>query len=101
MKIIGTAEGKKLYVHLIGELDHHSAKKTRDDIDRLLMNSYITELTIDMKDVSFMDSSGLGVILGRYKILAERKGSVRICGANRSVDKILRMSGIYSLVERS
>ena len=56
-------------------------------------------MILDFSGVTFMDSSGLGVILGRYRVIAGRGGRVLIGGANRAIDRILRMAGIYTLAE--
>ena len=77
-----------------------SAEIIRTQIDALLIDPGIRELILDMKNVTFMDSSGLGVILGRYRKMTERGGNVGIRNASTSVDRVLRMSGLYSLVQR-
>ncbi|MEG1559460.1 MAG: anti-sigma factor antagonist [Clostridia bacterium] len=89
----------KLTVYLKGELDHHSAEQTRMAIDATLRDKRITKLVIDMQGVTFMDSSGLGVILGRYNILNARNGTISITNVNRSIDRIFKMSGIYSIIK--
>ncbi|OQB23306.1 MAG: Anti-sigma F factor antagonist [Firmicutes bacterium ADurb.Bin182] len=99
MELNGTRNGKTLNIALKGELDHHSAEYTRNWIDAVLKDKSIKELVIDMKGVTFMDSSGLGVILGRYRTLKERGGRLSIKNANKSIDRIFRMSGIYTLVD--
>ncbi|MEL7609983.1 MAG: anti-sigma factor antagonist [Bacillota bacterium] len=100
MEINGFRKEQTLIVALSGELDHHSAEIIRAQIDALLIDPGIRELILDMKNVTFMDSSGLGVILGRYRKMAERGGNVGIRNASASVDRVLRMSGLYSLVQR-
>ena len=59
---------------------------------------YALRLMLDLSGVTFMDSSGLGVVLGRYKLMKERGGSVRIQGASRPVERILKMAGVYALL---
>lgn len=54
-------------------------------------------LTFDLESVSFMDSSGIGIVLGRYKVVSKRGGRLRIINANRRVERILRMAGIFQL----
>ncbi len=93
--------GKVLRIAISGELDDHSAEEARTYIDStLLYNTAIKELQLDLSGLSFMDSSGLGVILGRYRIMAERRGRVVLTGTNRYADRIIKMSGIYALVEK-
>lgn len=86
-------------IHLDGELDHHSAGKLREDIDAELSKYGYSNCVLDMSGVSFMDSSGLGVILGRYRLITEQGGKLSLRNPNKSVDRILKMSGIYSIVE--
>ena len=73
--------------------------QARAQLDALLTDERIRELRIDLRGLTFMDSSGLGVILGRYRVIAGRGGRVLIGGANRAIDRILRMAGIYTLAE--
>jgi stage II sporulation protein AA (anti-sigma F factor antagonist) len=98
MELNGTRSGQTLQISLKGELDHHNAEYTRSWIDAVLKDLSIRELVLDMKGVSFMDSSGIGVILGRYRTLAERGGNMTIKNASKSIARILKMSGIYTLV---
>lgn len=100
MEINATRNGHILIVSLNGELDHHSAEKIRRQIDSQLADCGIKELLLDMKKVTFMDSSGLGVILGRYRMLSDRGGKVSVSNVTPDVDRIFKMSGIYSLIQR-
>lgn len=98
MQIKTQRDGETLSVLLTGELDHHSAAPLRVELDALLSDRSIHRLVLDLSGVSFMDSSGLGVVLGRYKLLKERGGSMRIRGASRPVGRILKMAGVYALL---
>ncbi len=98
MQIKTRREGKNLAVLLTGELDHHSAAPLRAELDALLRDDGISRLVLDLGGVSFMDSSGLGVVLGRYKILKARGGSLHITGASKPVERILKMAGVYALL---
>ncbi len=92
--------GAQILAVLTGELDHHSAAKTRQMLDEAVSTVRAPELTLDMNGVTFMDSSGLGVVLGRYRTVTQRGGRLYIGGASRTAEKILRMAGVYSLVEK-
>lgn len=92
--------GRKLIAYIEGEIDHDSAAIMRAEIDNQLYDRSLTELIIDMAGVSFMDSSGIGLVLGRYKLMKMRGGSVRISRPGKRTDKLLKMSGIYELMER-
>lgn len=98
MQIKTQRDGETLSVLLTGELDHHSAAPLRVELDALLSDRSIHRLVLDLSGVSFMDSSGLGVVLGRYKLLKEHGGSMRIRGASRPVGRILKMAGVYALL---
>lgn len=88
----------ELKLKLMGELDHHSAEKMRKKLDREIISSGAETIIFDLSGLTFMDSSGVGVLLGRYKLFATRK--LYITGANESIDKVLRIAGVYSLIPR-
>lgn len=87
-------------VQLDGELDHCSADRVRASIDALIADPNIKRLVLDMKKLTFMDSSGIGVIIGRYRILSRRKGSIAIRGASPQIDRIFKMAGLYQIIEK-
>ena len=60
----------------------------------------IRRLVLDLRGLNFMDSSGIGLIIGRYKMMARRGGSVAVVNADRRMDRIFEMAGLYELVER-
>lgn len=100
MKISYRRRGSLLSIRLAGELDQHCAESLRGELDRLLDETQAGALELDMSGVRFMDSSGLGVILGRYKKLSAKGGRMGIKNASGNIERILRMAGIYTLVER-
>ncbi len=87
-----------LIIRVEGELDMLVADKLRSDIDKKMDNNEIKNLILNLEKVSFIDSSGLGVILGRYKKIKSKNGSMYIVGARPQVEKILYFSGINKLV---
>lgn len=91
--------GTTLVVKPEGELDHHSAKDVREMIDREIELRKIKNLVLDFNKVSFMDSSGIGVIAGRYKIINSLGGKTMVIRANEQVDKILEISGLKKILE--
>ena len=91
--------GTTLVVKPEGELDHHSAKDVREMIDREIELKKIKNLVLDFNKVSFMDSSGIGVIAGRYKIINSLGGKIMVIRANEQVDKILEISGLKKILE--
>lgn len=79
---------------LSGEVDHHSAKALREEIDLAVREQLPAELILDFGGVSFMDSSGIGLVMGRVKLMQEHGGTVRVCHPSRHIYKVMRLSGI-------
>ena len=100
MEIHASKKGPRMHARLCGELDHHSAEQARNMLDTMLHDITIRDLTLDLSSVTFMDSAGLGVILGRYRILSLRGGKLTVCGMSSAIDRIFRMSGLYAIVDR-
>ena len=84
-----------------GELDHQSAQAMREELDALLSDEQIRTLIFDMRDLTFMDSSGIGVIIGRYKILSRRGGCVQVRNMSPQVDKLFMLSGLHRIIEKT
>ena len=99
MQLANKRKGSSLTVMLTGELDHHNAAEIRETLDGMLDGS-VRELTLDMSGVTFMDSSGIGIVLGRYKRMRERDGRLYLGGLKGNTEKILRMAGVLGLVEK-
>ncbi len=89
-----------VYCRLTGELDHHTAQSIREELDLLIFNPKITRLVLDLEGLSFMDSSGIGVVIGRYRQLKVRNGSLAIRRPSEHVDKIFKMAGLYQIIEK-
>ncbi len=101
MEINATKRGPRLTVQLKGELDHHSAERARSVLDTMLHDVSVRELVLDLSEISFMDSAGLGVVLGRYRTIQLRGGRIIVRGVSPSVDRIFKMSGLYALIDRA
>ena len=89
-----------LVVRLSGELDHSEASRLRGELDALIADTGARRLILDLNGLDFMDSSGIGLIIGRYTQMARRGGSVAVLGPDARIDKIFKMAGLYQLVER-
>ncbi|MDK2822577.1 MAG: hypothetical protein PWQ67_2532 [Clostridia bacterium] len=87
-----------LIVKIFGELDLVVAKEFRETVDKLLMDRPVRNLIIDLSQVEFIDSSGLGALLGRYKIMQQKGGKISIFGIKPSVYRILDLSGIMKII---
>ncbi len=99
MKIRTEQIGTTLVVKLSGELDQSCAGIIREQIDRELESTPIKNLILDFADVSFMDSSGIGMILGRYKEVKLRGGKIMIIRIQPQVDRVLELSGLKKIIE--
>ena len=86
--------------YMSGELDHHTAGVARQAIDDDMKRHGNTHLVLDLKNLTFMDSSGLGVILGRYKKLKSHGSSMYIRNANKQIEKVFNVSGIYKIIKK-
>jgi stage II sporulation protein AA (anti-sigma F factor antagonist) len=82
---------------LSGELDHHGAAEIRAKLNALIADHTVSELVLDMGNVTFMDSAGLGVILGRYRDLSRRGGRLILTCVPGDIDRLFEMYGMYSL----
>lgn len=91
-------KGTTLIASINGELDHHSIEYVREKIDSQIMKSSIRNLIFDFSDVNFMDSSGIGVIMGRYKNIKKINGNAALINVNLHIRRILEMSGILKIV---
>lgn len=88
-----------LLVSMIGEVDISVTNSLREDVDRALLNYGMSNLIFDLSGVEFVDSAGLGVILGRYKKVMAKGGKVYLVGAKPQVRKVLDISGLLQLME--
>ena len=89
-----------LSVALVGELDETAAEKTRVYIDGLIAKYQPQRVIFDLKGLMFMDSTGIGVLIGRYKNCKKRGISVMIYRPSDSVDKLLNLSGLYAVMPK-
>ena len=87
-----------LTVKLSGEIDHHKANEIRTRIDEAIDKSPPKYLIFDLEKVTFMDSSGIGVIMGRYKKITAMGGAVYFKGVNNCIDKLVQMSGLLRII---
>lgn len=80
------------------ELDQHAAEGIRTEADKLLQKTGLKNVAFDMRQVKFMDSSGIGVIMGRYRTVCAIGGAVAVFGMNKNIRRIIEMSGLKELV---
>ncbi len=83
-----------LYAYISGEVDHHTAKGIRTQIDSEIEKNSPMQIVLDFSAVTFMDSSGIGLVMGRYKIMQETGGSVIIQNPPQSIKKVMMLAGL-------
>ena len=92
-------KGDTMIVRMMGELDQHYAAELRRAIDAQVTHRGIHKIVFDFSNVGFMDSSGIGLVMGRYKYVVEKRGKVIIISSNVYIDRIIKMSGLLKIVE--
>ena len=93
-----SSEGN-LVVKLDGEIDHHSVSEIREGIDRMIAETKPKNLVLELSEIDFMDSSGLGLVLGRYRRLTEIGSTMYIKNPGERTEKILCMAGVDKLIK--
>ena len=91
--------GTTLVVKMNGEIDHHTAPEIKEKVERELAVKNIVNIVMDFDEVTFMDSSGIGMIVGRYKQIAAHGGKMMLIRVKPQVDRVLEVSGIKKLIE--
>lgn len=97
MELKTKTNGRVLTVFLSGEIDEHRAAELRKTLDAIIDTTNYLSVVFDMSAVSFVDSTGLGLILGRYKKLRARGGELSVSGVSAQVDKVFKASGVYTV----
>lgn len=93
-------ENDILYVMLSGELDEYSANYIRECLDKTFENNKFNSVVFELSCLEFMDSTGIGVLIGRYKKLKVRNKKIYISNPTRAIEKIFNMSGIYDIMPK-
>lgn len=96
---VAEAQSNVLKIRLNGEIDHHSAVATRTEIDSMIFRNRPQVLEMDLSEVDFMDSSGLGLIMGRYSIMNDLGGKVTVVNPSDRVEKIIRLAGLDKIIK--
>lgn len=99
MAITCTGEGRTLYAVLDGELDHHRAREILAELDRQIDLELPRRLTLDLGGVSFMDSSGIAVLLRASRRMKELDGTLRVVHVPQQAAKVLRAASLDKLME--
>ncbi|MEC3884732.1 anti-sigma F factor antagonist [Halobacillus litoralis] len=88
-----------LLVRLNGELDHHEATTLREAWQKELANNAVEHVIVNLQKLSFMDSSGLGVMLGRYKEVQAKGNEMVLCSISPEVRRLFDMSGMFKIMK--
>lgn len=90
-------EGPEMTALLSGDIDHHTAKEIRETIDAKAEEGKPQLLKLDFQQVDFMDSSGIGLIMGRYKLMQTLGGNLRVVNVPNYIARVIRLSGLDKL----
>lgn len=91
-------DGSSVTVILRGEMDHHNAVTLRGDIDGMIYEYRPSLVVIDLSEIGFMDSSGLGFVMGRYALMKKLGGELILRDPNDRVVKIFELAGLDRIV---
>ena len=100
MHIKSRVYNSTLYVVICGELDEHSAHYTRTKLDEIFEGNNFKQIIIDLSELDFMDSTGIGVLIGRYKKMKDKGISIFICNPSSHAEKIFKMTGLYEIMPK-
>lgn len=99
MQMYFTTQGRNLIVTIEGEVDYHTSVEIRERVDREYQRQRARNILFDFSNIHFMDSSGIGVLMGRYRNVMILGGNVALYGVGDQVDKVLSISGIYKIMK--
>jgi stage II sporulation protein AA (anti-sigma F factor antagonist) len=88
-----------LCIRLSGELDHHTADELREKAITVIEKNEIRHIVLNLEHLAFMDSSGLGVILGRYKQIKQVHGEMVVCAISPAIQRLFDMSGLFKIIK--
>ncbi len=100
MQIKNKIYNNVLYVVLEGELDEHTAKYTTGVLDRLFDSGGFRQIIIDLSEMTFMDSTGIGVLIGRYKKMKQKGIGIFITNPSYHAEKIFKLTGLYEIMPK-
>ena len=83
-----------IVAYISGEIDHHNAKEIRETIDNAAERTSPKKLILDFRGVTFMDSSGIGLVMGRYKLMTSLGGELEVTNVSAHIKKVMKISGL-------
>ena len=100
MQVKSRAHKNTLFISLDGELDEFTAEYTRINLDQAMNGTKVAQIVIDLANLRFMDSTGIGVLIGRYKKMKDRNVPIFISNPSTQAERIFKMTGLYSIMPR-
>ena len=100
MKVKSRIYNNVLYFLLCGEFDEYSAEYVRDEMDKVFSGKGFSQIIIDLSELKFMDSTGIGVLIGRYKKMKDKHIPIYISNPSTHAEKIFKMTGLYNLMPK-
>jgi stage II sporulation protein AA (anti-sigma F factor antagonist) len=91
--------GIQMIYHMPREVDQHVAEEIRTFLEQMILSGNVRELVFDFEGTEFMDSSGIGIVIGRCRTLGYYNGMVYVMNAGERVDKLFRASGVYKIAK--
>lgn len=98
MAVSCISDRRELSAALTGELDHHGAKQVMDELDRRMERELPRRLTIDMGGVTFMDSSGIAVLLRAHRRMTQLQGSMAVTNVPQQAQRVFRAAGLHRII---
>jgi len=98
MDIKYSKEKNTLVVKMYGDIDHHTSSEIKDKIDREFIRNNFKNILFDFSNVYFMDSSGIGMIIGRYKNVKAKGGNVMAIGIGKEIKRLFEISGLFKII---
>lgn len=99
MSVKFEVNGEVMVAYLSGDIDHHTARPIREQIDDEADKNMPSLLVLDFKDVSFMDSSGIGLVMGRYRLLSPRGCELAVTNPSPQIYKVMNLAGLGRLAK--
>lgn len=98
MAVSCTGAQRELTAALTGELDHHGAKQVMEELDRRIERELPRRLTIDMGGVTFMDSSGIAVLLRAHRRMTQLQGSMEVTNVPQQAQRVFQAAGLHRII---
>jgi len=100
MQLATSIKQNTLVIHFNGELDHHTADWTRQSLDSVMLETRAAQVVLDLANLKFMDSTGIGVLIGRYKKMKERNVPIFISNPTNQAERIFKLTGLYTIMPK-